>query len=189
MLSVVSARGAVARRRLDPPRQRGDDRGRDLVLDREDVLEVAVVALGPEVVVGRGVDQLHRDAHPLPDLAHAALDHVLHAELARRTSAPRPAWPLNLNEELREITNSSRKRDSSVMMSSVMPSAKNSCSGSPLMLLNGSTAIDGLSARSRAGPAAPAPSPPRRRGDAGAGSRPGSRSGGSGRRAPARRCS
>ncbi len=60
------------------------------------------------------------------------------------------ARPLNLNEELREITNSSRNRDSSVMMSSVMPSAKNSCSGSPLMLLNGSTAIDGLSARSRA---------------------------------------
>ena len=54
---------------------------RDLVLDGEDVLEVAVVALGPEVVVGLGVDQLHRDAHPLPDLAHAALDDVLHAEL------------------------------------------------------------------------------------------------------------
>ena len=31
------------------------------------------------------------------------------------------------------------------MMSSVMPSAKYSCSGSPLMLLNGSTAIEGLS--------------------------------------------
>ena len=56
---------------------------RDLVLDREDVLEVAVVALGPEVAVGLGVDQLHRDAHPLADLAHAALDDVLHAELAR----------------------------------------------------------------------------------------------------------
>ena len=72
---------AVARRRLDPPRQGGDDRGRDLVLDGEDVLEVAVVALGPEVVVGLGVDQLHGDAHPLPDLAHAAFDDVLHAEL------------------------------------------------------------------------------------------------------------
>ena len=73
--------GAVARRRLDPPGQGRGDRGRDLVLDGEDVLEVAVVALGPEVVVGLGIDQLHRDAHPLPDLAHAALDDVLHAEL------------------------------------------------------------------------------------------------------------
>ena len=31
------------------------------------------------------------------------------------------------------------------MMSSAMPSAKNSCSGSPDMLVNGSTAIEGLS--------------------------------------------
>ena len=33
------------------------------------------------------------------------------------------------------------------MMSSVMPSAKYSCSGSPLMLVNGSTASEGLSGR------------------------------------------
>src|ERR1043165_9930053 len=46
--------------------------------------------------------------------------------------------------ELREITSRSRNRDSSVMMSSVRPSAKNSCSGSPLMLSSGSTAIDGF---------------------------------------------
>ena len=37
------------------------------------------------------------------------------------------------------------KRDSSVMMSSVMPSEKYSCSGSPLMLMNGSTAMEGFS--------------------------------------------
>ena len=36
-------------------------------------------------------------------------------------------------------------RDSAVMMSSTMPSAKYSCSGSPLMFLNGSTAMEGLS--------------------------------------------
>jgi hypothetical protein len=35
-------------------------------------------------------------------------------------------------EELRAMTNSERKRDSSVMMSSVMPSLKYSCSGSPV---------------------------------------------------------
>jgi hypothetical protein len=33
------------------------------------------------------------------------------------------------------------------MISSTMPSAKYSCSGSPLMFANGSTAIDGLSGR------------------------------------------
>src|ERR1700687_4369292 len=36
-------------------------------------------------------------------------------------------------------------RDSAVMISSTMPSAKYSCSGSPLMFWNGITASDGLS--------------------------------------------
>src|SRR5262249_37645940 len=37
-----------------------------------------------------------------------------------------------------------RQRDRSVMMSSVMPSAKYSCSGSPLILTKGNTAIEDL---------------------------------------------
>ena len=82
------SRWACARRgRAPPPRRRPGSvatmaRG-DLVLEREDVLQVAVVALGPDVVVGFGIDQLHRDAHPVAGLAHAAFDDVLHAELAR----------------------------------------------------------------------------------------------------------
>jgi len=52
--------------------------------------------------------------------------------------------------ELRAITNSSEKRDSSVMMSSAMPSPK--WSASPLLrLLNGRTAIEGLSGSASAG--------------------------------------
>jgi hypothetical protein len=47
--------------------------------------------------------------------------------------------------ELRAMTKSQRIRDSAVMISSTMPSAKYSCSGSPLIFVNGSTAIDGLS--------------------------------------------
>src|SRR6202790_2551508 len=43
------------------------------------------------------------------------------------------------------MTNSDLKRDSAVMISSTMPSAKYSCSGSPDMFWNGRTAIDGLS--------------------------------------------
>ena len=50
------------------------------------------------------------------------------------------------------MTNSERLRDSSVMMSSAMPSEKYSCSGSPLMLVNASTAIDGLSGSGKASP-------------------------------------
>src|SRR6516165_5637698 len=43
------------------------------------------------------------------------------------------------------MTNSQRMRLSAVAISSTMPSAKYSCSGSPLRFWNGNTAIDGLS--------------------------------------------
>src|SRR5215510_14598504 len=59
------------------------------------------------------------------------------------------ACPLYVNEELRAITNKDLKRDSAVMISSTIPSAKYSCSGSPLMHWNGSTAMDGLSGMGR----------------------------------------
>jgi hypothetical protein len=49
------------------------------------------------------------------------------------------------------MTNSSEKRDSSVMMSPTMPSAKYSCSGSAFRLAKGKTAIEGLPGRARAG--------------------------------------
>src|SRR6266446_6152293 len=47
-------------------------------------------------------------------------------------------------------------RESAAMISSTMPSTKYSCSGSPLIFANGSTAIDGLSGSARAG-ALPSP--------------------------------
>jgi len=43
------------------------------------------------------------------------------------------------------MTKNQRIFDSAVVMSSTMPSAKTSCSGSPLMFWNSKTAIDGLS--------------------------------------------
>jgi hypothetical protein len=54
-----------------------------------------------------------------------------------------------VNEELRAITRNQRNLESAVMMSSLMPSEKYSCSGSPLMFWNGSTAIEGLSGKAR----------------------------------------
>jgi hypothetical protein len=53
-----------------------------LVLHREDVLQIAVVTLRPDVHAARGIDELRGDAHPGAGLSHAALDHVLGAELA-----------------------------------------------------------------------------------------------------------
>src|SRR6266851_485979 len=49
------------------------------------------------------------------------------------------------------MTNRPGKRESAVIMSSVMPSLKYSWSRSPLMLAKGSTAIEGLSGNVRAG--------------------------------------
>ena len=49
-------------------------------------------------------------------------------------------------------------RDKAVVMSSTMPSAKYSCSASPLMFWKGSTAIEGLSGRLGAGRAGALPS-------------------------------
>jgi hypothetical protein len=65
---------------------------------------------------------------------------------------------LKVNDELRAMTKSERNRESSVMMSSVMPSEKYSCSGSSLMLVKGSTAMDGLSG-SASGSARPVAAP------------------------------
>jgi hypothetical protein len=42
-------------------------------------------------------------------------------------------------------------RDSAVMISSTIPSTKYSCSGSPLILANGNTAMDGFSGSGSAG--------------------------------------
>ncbi len=56
-----------------------------------------------------------------------------------------------MKDELRAITKNQRSLDSAVMMSSLMPSEKYSCSGSPLMLMKGRTAIAGRSGRENIG--------------------------------------
>ena len=72
-VAALDAR-ALARGQVDL--QRGDDGARDLVLEVEDVLEVAIVALRPEVKAGRGVDQLRIDPDPVRRAPDAAFEHV-----------------------------------------------------------------------------------------------------------------
>ena len=54
----------------------------DLVLHREYVGQVAVVAFGPEMAAGDDIVELGGDAHPVAGLAHAAFHYVAHAEIS-----------------------------------------------------------------------------------------------------------
>ena len=76
----ADARGFV-RREVDL--ERVDDGARHLVLDFEDVDQLAVIALRPEMRAAASVDELRRDAHARPGLAHASFQHMAHAEVAR----------------------------------------------------------------------------------------------------------
>lgn len=64
--------------------QLGGEHQRDLVLHGEDVVDGAVVALGPEMGTAGGIDQLGGDADAVAALANAALEDMAHAELACR---------------------------------------------------------------------------------------------------------
>src|ERR1051326_281836 len=57
---------------------------RDLVLHGENVGRVAVVSFRPEMVPGRGIDKLAGDAdRAAAATTYAALEHIVHAKLAR----------------------------------------------------------------------------------------------------------
>ena len=88
---LVCRPGIKAFRRLAdraPQLSFGDRRGergrqclRDLILHGEDVGQIAIVALGPDVISRFTFDQLRSDPDPIAGLAHAAFEHIAHAEL------------------------------------------------------------------------------------------------------------
>ena len=150
---IVGARAGDALQentRIEIEGQRGDDLGRHIVLNCEDVGQFPVEPLGPEVAAGRRVCKLGSDPDPSTGFSHASFDDVAPPRLFP-TSATSTFLPLKVNDELRAMTNSCESFDNAVMMSSVTPSAKYSCSASPLMLANGSTAIDTRDAFAGAG--------------------------------------
>ena len=73
--------------------QRRHDLLHDLVLQGKDVLERPVIPLRPEVIAGRGIDQLRGDPHLVVCFAYAAFQHVPHAQLSARRPAPSPLCP------------------------------------------------------------------------------------------------
>lgn len=79
--------GFLAARALDlgsdnPGRDGADNAAGDLVLNGKNVLESAVVALGPDVMAARSVNKLRGDANAIAGLPHAAFEYVAHAEIA-----------------------------------------------------------------------------------------------------------
>jgi hypothetical protein len=73
--------GAKIFRRIDLRLDRADNGLADLVLHREHVGEVAVVAFRPKRAAGRDVIELCGDTHAVAALTHAALDQIPDAEL------------------------------------------------------------------------------------------------------------
>src|SRR5437764_14379078 len=61
--------------------QRRRDRIGDLVLNREDVGERAIIPLGPDVPAAFCLDQLRGDADLAAGRAQTAFEHIAHAEL------------------------------------------------------------------------------------------------------------
>jgi hypothetical protein len=63
-------------------RDRADDPRRHLILQLEDVGQLAVEPVRPQMRAGRRLDQLTGDAQPVVGLARASFEDVSHAELA-----------------------------------------------------------------------------------------------------------
>src|SRR3972149_10863116 len=73
---------AVVLRRVDVGLDTADHAAGDLVLDREHVVERPIVALRPQVIAGRRLDELPGDPDPVAALSDAAFEDVPNPELA-----------------------------------------------------------------------------------------------------------
>ena len=101
-------------------------------------VRVAVIAFGPDVVACRAIDKLRRNAHPATGLADATLQHMADVEFARDVA---DIDRLTFEQESRVPRSDTQGGNlrRSVVISSLMPSLKYSCSASPLILWNGKT--------------------------------------------------
>ena len=73
--------GSLLRRDLDP--NLGRDRLCHVAFERQNVAQVALVALRPQVPVARRMDQLRGDPHPVSHPLHGAFDDPIHTQLPR----------------------------------------------------------------------------------------------------------
>lgn len=121
---VLTAHGRL---RLAPPHQlrlqRLDDACRDRVLDREDVRQIAVEAVGPDRLAVLDVHDLGSHPELAAGGTDAALEQVPDAHvfaICPRSTIVARAWKV----EVRGATRSPSTRASAVRISSAMPSQK-----------------------------------------------------------------
>ena len=95
----------------------------DFILHVEQVGDRLVKALGPQVLAGFGVDQLHVHPKPVAAALHRAFEHVADVQFAPDLFHV-DRLPLKVNAVLRAITNEPPMRDRSVVRLSVTPSTK-----------------------------------------------------------------
>src|SRR5262249_46778417 len=144
------AAGALDLRALELRRHGADDALGHLVLKLENILQRPVEPVRPDMPSGGRIDELRRDGHPVRRLAHAAFEQVADPELA--TDLPY-VHGMTLVGEARvagdheQVAKARQRRDDIF----AMPSAKYSCSGSPLRFWNGRTAIESLSGSANTG--------------------------------------
>jgi hypothetical protein len=136
----LSRRGSRRGAPGEPHLERGDDGAGDLVLEREHIAHLAIVALAPEQQSVGGAGELRGDTHPGAGSAHRALQNATDVE--RRAHFLRARAPPHRLAELRPATRSPGSRASALVSSSAMPSAKYALAVSPLTDSNGSTARD-----------------------------------------------
>src|SRR5438105_3226773 len=61
--------------------ERVDNARRDFILNREHVLHLAIVSLGPQLKARCDIDELSRDAKPIARLANASLEYGVNLQL------------------------------------------------------------------------------------------------------------
>src|SRR5262245_52460294 len=69
-------------RKTDTRLDRADDACRDVILQIEDIFDIALVSFRPDMIAAGCVDELGRDADTASRLPHAALHHVADTQLA-----------------------------------------------------------------------------------------------------------
>ena len=95
----------------------------NVILQCEDVANLTIVALGPQVTPRQTVDKLRIDPHALASPLNTALEHIAPPR-SSATCCTFTVLPLYVKAELRAMTKRFEILDRAVMIVSVVPSLR-----------------------------------------------------------------